>query len=128
MKATLINKYNTVSKTSGNLVRVFVYKVVSATADELADFEITQGVNYRVDEDGLPLFFASNFEGNNVDLLKSKVRNRNTGMLEEAYRVLSTEEFELKRSVITASVSAPVVRVAPKAAASKIEVADDVDM
>ncbi len=128
MKANLINKYNTVSKKTGQLVRVFVYKVVSATSDELADFEITQGVNYRIDEDGSPLFFTSNFEGNTVDLLKSKVRNRETGQLEEAYRVLSTEDFELKRSVITASVTAPVVRVAPKAAATKIDVSDDVDM
>jgi hypothetical protein len=127
MKATLINKYNKLAST-GNIVRMYVYKVIAGTADEVADFQSTQGVNYREDEDGSPLYFTTNFEGNVVDLVKSKAKDRETGDLIDAWRPLSSEDFELKRSIITASsrVATPATAVTVKKVAAPI-VVDDVE-
>lgn len=109
MKAKLINKYDKVTKV-GTVARIYVYKVVAATADELTDFQLSQGVNYKEDEDGSPLFFTTNFEGNHVDLVKGKTKDRTSGMLVDVYRAMSGEDFELKRSIYTRS----TVTVAPR--------------
>lgn len=125
MKATLVNKYNRISKTTGKVVRTYVYEVVSATADELTEYEITQGVNYRVSEDsGNPLFFTSQFEGNQVELMKGKSKDRITGILTDVYRPLSSEEFELKRDIMQKSLGStnPVASVVNKAKAETIDV------
>lgn len=122
MKAQLVNKYNKVAST-GNVVRIYVYKVTAATADELLDYEVTQGVNFRVDEDGSPLYFTSNFEGNVVDLVKSKTKDRLTGQLTDAYRPLSSEVFELQRSIITSAMRTPSISVASKASVASIDTA-----
>lgn len=121
MKASLVNKYNTVSKTTGNLVRMYVYQINSATADEIAEFQLIQGINYR-EEDGIPLFFTTSFEGNYVDLVKGKRKDPATGVLTEAFRAISSEDFELKRSILTAPARTATMPVVNKAAASKIEI------
>ena len=123
MKASLINKYNKVSS-NGNLIRIYVYKITSATADEIVDFEDVQGLNYRVDEDGSPLYFTSNFEGNHVDLVKSKSKDKLTNTYSDVYRPMSSEMFELQRSMLTQSTSQPVQRVVTRTATSTIEVSD----
>jgi hypothetical protein len=117
MKAGLINKYNK------NGVRIYVYKVTAATTDELVDYELTQGMNYRTDEDGSPLYFTSNFEGNVVDLVKSKTKDRVTGQLVDAYRPLSSEVFELQRSIITASMRQPSITSISKVNVAAIDTA-----
>jgi len=122
MKAGLVNKYNKVAS-SGNLVRMYVYKVTSATNDELLDYELTQGVNYRTDEDGSPLYFTTNFEGNVVDLVKSKTKDRVSGQLTDAYRPLSSEVFELQRSIITTAMRQPTVRPVSKLSVADIDTA-----
>jgi hypothetical protein len=122
MKAVLINKYNKVAS-SGNVVRMYVYKVTAANTDELLDYELTQGVNYRTDEDGSPLYFTTNFEGNAVDLVKSKTKDRVTGQLTDAYRPLSSEVFELQRSIITSAMRQPTVSTVSKASIASIDTA-----
>jgi len=122
MKANLVNKYNKVAS-SGNVVRMYVYKVTSATTDELLDYELTQGVNYRTDEDGSPLYFTTNFEGNVVDLVKSKTKDRVSGQLTDAYRPLSSEVFELQRSIITTAMRQPTVRPVSKVSVADIDTA-----
>lgn len=121
MKATLVNKYNTVSKTTGNLVRMYVYQINSATADEIAEFQLIQGINYR-EEDGVPLFFTTSFEGNYVDLVKGKRKDPATGVLTEAFRAISSEDFELKRSILTAPARTATVPVINRATAGKVEI------
>lgn len=122
MKAGLVNKYNKVAS-SGNVVRMYVYKVTAATTDELLDYELTQGVNYRTDEDGSPLYFTTNFEGNVVDLVKSKTKDRVSGVLTDAYRPLSSEVFELQRSIITTAMRQPTVSTVSKASIASIDTA-----
>lgn len=122
MKAVLVNKYNKVAS-SGNVVRMYVYKVTTATTDELLDYELTQGVNYRTDEDGSPLYFTTNFEGNAVDLVKSKTKDRVSGQLTDAYRPLSSEVFELQRSIITTALRQPTIRPVSKVSVADIDTA-----
>ena len=117
------NKYNKLSK-NGNVVRTYVYKVVSATADELADYQATQNVNYREDEDGSPLFYTINFEGNVVDIVKGKTKDQVTGVLTDVYRALSSEDFELKRSILTAP--SPVMSI--KSAVTVTKTAEPIDV
>ncbi|MEI6887417.1 MAG: hypothetical protein WCK31_04255 [bacterium] len=123
MKASLINKYNKVSQ-AGNLVRIYVYKITSGTADEVEDFEDVQGINYRVDEDGSPLFFTSNFEGNHVDLVKSKSKDKLTNTYSDVYRAMSSEMFELQRSMMTTPSSTILQKVVTKSSAKDIDITD----
>ena len=127
MRAQLINKYNKVSQ-AGNVVRMYVYKVVAGTADEVADFQATQGDNYREDEDGSPLYFTTTFEGNVVDIVKGKTKDRLTGVLVDVYRPLSSEDFELKRSIMTPRPVASTIAtgITTKKAAESINI-DDVE-
>ena len=106
MKANLINKYYKRDKATGQFavnslgqrIKVYVYEIISATAAELTDYELHQGVNFvRDEETGRPLFYTTNFEGNHVDIVKAKGKAR-TGELVTIYRALSSEDFELKRS------------------------------
>jgi len=100
MKAVKVNSYNKISETTGKLVRVHVYKITQATAAELADYQLVQGIRYKTDsEDGSPLFFTLGYAGNVIDLVKGKVKDRTTGTLVDAYRAISSEDFELKRSI-----------------------------
>jgi len=121
MRANLINKYDKVTKL-GTVARIYVYKVVTATDAELTDFELSQGVNYKIDEEGSPLFFTTNFEGNAVDLVKGKTKDRTSGMLVDAYRSMSSEDFELKRSIYTRSTTVVGPRAINAKAVSQIEV------
>jgi len=123
MKASLINKYNKVSE-KGNLVRIYVYKITSGTADEVEDFENVQGINYRVDEDGSPLFFTSNFEGNHVDLVKSKSKDKLTNTYSDVYRAMSSEIFELQRSMMTTPSSTILQRVVTKSSGKDVHITD----
>jgi len=125
MKATISNKYNKLSK-NGNVLRVYVYKITEATKDELLDFQEVQGGNYREDlEDQAPLFYhIGEFEGDNVDLVRGKSLNKETGVYSDVYKVMSDEMFELKRSVVTQSMKKPVQRVVTKSATSNIVVTD----
>jgi hypothetical protein len=126
MKAKLVNKYNKVSETTGSIVRVYVYSVISATADELADYQATQTA-YKEDEDGNPLYFTTTFEGNLVDIVKGKTKDRLTGSLVDTWRPLSSEDFELKRSIMTASTrTASVAPAVVKKTAAPIAI-DDVE-
>jgi hypothetical protein len=101
MKGKLINKYNTVSESTGRSIRVYTYKVHSYSADELAEFQLTQGANYRSEEGtGEPLFFTTNFEGNNVEIVRSKSYDPQTGQLVDAFKSIGSEDFELKRSML----------------------------
>lgn len=100
MKGKLINKYGTISEKTGKPVRVYVYKVHSYTADELADYQLVLGKSYRNEEGtGEPLFYTPVFEGNNIEIVKSKGYDE-TGKLVDAYKPLGSEDFELKRSMI----------------------------
>jgi hypothetical protein len=121
MRANLINKYDKVTKL-GTVARIYVYKVVTATDTELIDFELSQGVNYKVDEEGSPLFFTTNFEGNFVDLVKGKTKDRTSGMLVDAYRPMSSEDFELKRSIYTRSAVVVTPRALNVEATSQVDV------
>lgn len=127
MKGKLVNKYNRISKSTGNVVRTYVYEVTSFTPDELAEYQLTQGINYRESEEsGNPLYFTSTFEGNYVDIVKAKSKDRTTGLMTDVYRPISSEDFELKRSMLTAAnrqATTPVVTAKP-AAAAKIDVND----
>ena len=123
MKASLINKYNKLAST-GNTVRMYVYKVIAGTADEVEDFEAVQGINYRVDEDGSPLFFTSNFEGNHVDLVKSKSKDKLTNTYSDVYRAMSSEMFELQRSMMTTPSSTILQRVVTKSPAKDVVITD----
>jgi len=123
MKASLINKYNKVSE-KGNLVRIYVYKITSGTADEVEDFENVQGINYRVDEDGSPLFFTSNFEGNRVDLVRSKSKDKLTNTYSDVYRAMSSEIFELQRSMMTTPSSTILQRVVTKSSGKDVHITD----
>lgn len=122
MKASLINKYNKVSQ-ADNLVRIYVYKITSGTADEVEDFKDVQGINYRVDENGSPLFFTSSFEGNYVDLVKSKAKNKLTNTYSNVYRAMSSEMFELQRNMMTTS-SSILQKVVNKSSAKDINITD----
>lgn len=119
IKATRINQYNKINK-NGQLMKMYVYKITSGTAEELADFQLLQGVNYRTDTDGAPIYHTSRFYGNHIDLIRGKVKEGQ--MLVDAYRPMTSEDFELKSSLyerqtapITASVpvSAPVIATVP---------------
>ena len=127
MKAVNVNKYNKISKTTGNLIRVYVYKITQATAAELADYQLTQGINYKTDaEDGSPLFFTQAFEGNVIDLVKAKVKDRTTGTLVDAYRPMCSEDFELKRSTY-ANIARQSIAIPSVAAISTNSAKIDVD-
>lgn len=123
MKANLINKYYKRDKVTGQFavnsvgqrIKVYVYEITSATGAELTDYELHQGVNFvRDEETGRPLFYTTNFEGNHVDIVKAKGKNKD-GALVSIYRALSSEDFELKRSNYergnTPVVSIPAVNV-----------------
>ena len=120
MKAQLINKYDKVTKV-GTVARIYVYKVVNATDAELTDFQLSQGVNYKEDEDGSPLFFTTNFECNFVDLVKGKTKDRTSGMLVDTYRAMSGEDFELKRSIYTRSTVTVTPRLVNTEATKEID-------
>jgi hypothetical protein len=120
MKGKLINKYSTTSKTTGAPVTMYVYDVLDYTADELADYQLTLNQNgqdnYRTNEKGEPLFFTSQFEGNNIEIVKGKTYDGDTNNLVDRYRPLSSEDFELKRSLMSRQmqpVAAAPARVRP---------------
>ena len=98
MKAKRINKYRKWSDKANNYITMYVYKVISASPAELEDYETTQAENYVADEDGTPLYFSPQFEGNLIDLEKSKAKD-DKGNLRDVYKAVSSEDFELKRSV-----------------------------
>jgi hypothetical protein len=101
MKAVKINSYYK----QGTTTRVHVYKIVQATSAEIADYQLTQGANYKFDtEDNAPLFFTTSFEGNSIEILKGKAKDRTTGLLVDAYRAICSEDFELKRSAYTSMI------------------------
>jgi len=112
MKAVKINSYYK----AGTTTRVHVYKIVQATSAEIADYQLTQGANYKFDtEDNAPLFFTTSFEGNNVDLVKGKAKDRTTGALIDVYRAICSEDFELKRGMYSsmARQSTMIPRITP---------------
>lgn len=99
MKAKRINKYRKYNDKINDWITVYVYKVIQATPEQLEDYETTQAENFVADEDGLPLFFSAQFEGNVIDLEKSKAKDKK-GNLIDVYKAVSSEDFELKKSVI----------------------------
>lgn len=128
MKGKLINKYSKVSESTGKSIRVYTYKVHSYTADELADFQLTQGANYRQEEGtGEPLFFTTNFEGNNVEIVKSRGYEAETGRLVDVFKAIGSEDFELKRSMLESDRRAADVSASPRITPNRRVVVDHND-
>lgn len=125
MKAKRVNKYRKYSDKLNDWTTVYVYKVIVATPEELEDYETTQAENFVADDDGLPLFFSPQFEGNMIDLEKSKSKDAK-GNLRDSYKAVSSEDFELKRSVYdkpAQSASIPTLKpLARKASGSLLTV------
>lgn len=125
MKAKRVNKYRKYSDKLNDWTTVYVYKVIVATPEELEDYETTQAENFVADDDGLPLFFSPQFEGNMIDLEKSKSKDAK-GNLRDSYKAVSSEDFELKRSVYdkpAQSASIPALKpLARKASGSLLTV------
>ena len=109
MRAKKINRYTTLTE-AGNPVDMYVYEIYEATADELVDFELTQGQYYKVSDRGLPILQSASFEGNDVEVIKGKRKDRKTGVTYDAYKPLASEDTEFKRMAYN-RVAAPV---APK--------------
>ena len=125
MRAKRVNKYRKYSDKLNDWTTVYVYKVIMASPEELEDYETTQAENFVADDDGLPLFFSPQFEGNMIDLEKSKSKDAK-GNLRDSYKAVSSEDFELKRSVYdkpAQSASIPTLKpLARKATGSLLSV------
>jgi len=94
IKATRVNAYTKVNK-NGGLTKMHVYKLISGTPEQLADYAKCQGINYRVDNvDGKPLYHSPQFYGTHIELVKGK--SKVGDVLVDAYRPMSNEDFELK--------------------------------
>jgi hypothetical protein len=108
---TMINEYSRKSK-KGNIVTMYVYEIdrTQATADELADYELTQGSYYKESDNGNPIFQSINWTGDVTRIVKSKSYDEN-GVLVDSYKTLGTEDFRFKKMVYTAQIDS----FAPKA-------------
>jgi hypothetical protein len=102
---TLINEYARKTK-NGNIVTINVYEIdkKQATADELADFELTQGVHYKESDNGNPIYQSLNWVGDVARIVKSKSYDENNNLV-DAYKVMGTEDFRFKKMVYTEQIS-----------------------
>jgi hypothetical protein len=107
MRARKINRYTTTSSTN-QLVDMYVYEIYEATAEELVDFELTQGKYYKTSDRGLPILQSASFEGNDVEVVKGKRKEPKTGILVDAYKPLASEDTEFKR-IAYSRVAGPVM-------------------
>jgi len=126
MKCRRINRYRKISKATNLPITVHVMEVFQATAEQLADLQVTMGERFKVNPDtGLPLIFSTSFEGTIADVVKTQeyVTNPITKAreLKPAYKVMAGEDLELKRSVIedSARVINSVGSILPSAPVSK---------
>ena len=115
---TMINEYSRKSKKDpNNTVTIHVYEIdrSQATADELADFELTQGSYYKESDNGNPIFQSIEWVGEVAKIVKSKSYN-DKGELVDSYKLMGTEDFKFKKMVYTAQISA----FAPKTTTSVV--------
>ena len=70
MKAKFSSNYKK-SDNNGGYRNVFVY-TVNGSQQEIAEYQETQGVNYRENDNGQPLFFSNTFAGTGVNLIKTQ--------------------------------------------------------
>jgi hypothetical protein len=110
IKAVRSNQYTKIAK-NGLPIDMYVYTVVEGTPEELADYAVTQGVNYREDNASrMPLYHSTRFYGDQITLVKGK--SKVGSVLVDAYRPMTNENFELKRVILTNEVKTPVASVA----------------
>ena len=70
MKAKFSSNYKK-SDNNGGYRNVFVY-TVNGSQQEIAEYQETQGVNYRENDNGQPLFFSNTFAGTGINLIKTQ--------------------------------------------------------
>ena len=70
MKAKFSSNYKKADN-NGGYRNVFVY-TVNGSQQEIAEYQETQGVNYRENDNGQPLFFSNTFAGNGINLIKTQ--------------------------------------------------------
>lgn len=122
IKATRVNAYTKVNK-NGGLTKMHVYKLISGTPEQLADYAKCQGVNYRVDNvDGRPLYHSPQFYGTHIELVKGK--SKVGDVLVDAYRPMSNEDFELKAQAYERQANAQIAPIAVSASVNTIEGVD----
>lgn len=122
MKARKTGSYMTTIKTgprAGQKVKMTVYTIYSATEDQLELFELVQGDNFKVNDDGYPILISVDYEGDWVTIEPGKKTNKN-GDLEDTYRAVPSEDFELKRQILTQRVAPEPAIVAFKPIRRKI--------
>jgi len=96
MRAKKINRYATTTA-NNTIMDMYVYEIYEANAEELVDFELTQGKYYKTSDKGLPILQSSSFEGNDVEIVKGKRKDSKTGVLTDAYKAIASEDTEFKR-------------------------------
>lgn len=69
MKAKFLKAYRKADN-NGSYRNVFRY-AVSGSQQEIADYQEAQGVYYREDDNGQPLFFSTTFAGPTINLVKT---------------------------------------------------------
>jgi hypothetical protein len=93
LTATYSSNYPKVDK-NGKLITVFVY-TVSGDADSLADYQVSQGDNYRTDDSGQPLYFTSTPAANDVCPMRKNLGGKNAGKYN-----LDTAEFRKDKAIV----------------------------
>ena len=96
MRAKKINRYATTTA-NNTIIDMYVYEIYEATPEELVDFELTQGKYYKTSDKGLPILQSASFEGNDVEVVKAKRKDPKTGVLNDAYKAIASEDTEFKR-------------------------------
>ena len=119
LQGQLINEYSKRNK-KGGITTMYVYELDKklATADELADYELVQGVYYRETDEGNPIFQSLEDKGNVVILRKSKSYDE-SGALMDAYKPVSSEEYRIKKAIYKESLGSPVASSTTTAVAER---------
>jgi hypothetical protein len=93
LTATYSTNYPKVQK-NGKLGTVFVY-TVSGDAEELADYQASQGDYFRTSDDGEPLFFTGYPAANDVCSMRKNLSGKNAGRWD-----LDTADFRKDRAIV----------------------------